>query len=673
VTKHSASPPAMSGQPAPVTSLAPTVQPERMTLSRFVERSVDGEQDFSIRDLWAKIFRRKWIVATCVIVPTMLSLAVASLTPMTWQSSTKILVRYSSSESVFLKGLIPDDRVSLSGAASSEIIRSLPTLEEVIRKYDIQNSDLFQPTTKVIAEYFSRLYHTFIQETPTTPDDKLAAIAKRFQDSLRGSSAVPASSSKAEPIELLGNTSAVPQSVKGDELITLTVKAFNRSKVAEITNGLAQAFIDQYYWISAEDARRSFDFLSQLADRVEAEVRELEQSADDVASPSSGTAVAASGGDGGMAKDSAVKTTLANKLATLEAGLEQAEQVYREGSPEIERQRAEIDRVRALLSGQERLDVAKQALEQIKERRFQALNTERLYQSHLMPISIVEPAVTPPPSTAAMVIRLLVAASVGLLIGSVFALAVAIVLGMLDQRLFTISDVERSLTLPVLAWVPKLSRLRRAGGGLPALADSAVLAADHGLSQLICRLHAEVTRDAPHVVAVASTSEYDGKSFVSLLLAKAVARDGGCRVLLVDADPARASLSHRFKHSDVSERSDATIGNQDPQHVVVQTDEPNIDLMPRQSGKHQSGLQYACWLRHTVEKARGLYDLIIVDTPSFTRTGRTLVCCKEAEMVLLVVKSGVSSRRLVRVFLHMLQDASVVPYGVVLNFAYRHV
>jgi Mrp family chromosome partitioning ATPase/capsular polysaccharide biosynthesis protein len=673
VTKHSASPPAMTGQPAPVTSLAPTVQPERMTLSRFVERSVDGEHDFSIRDLWAKIFRRKWIVATCVIVPTLLSLAVASLTPMTWQSSTKILVRYSSSESVFLKGLIPDDRVSLSGAASSEIIRSLPTLEEVIRKYDVQNSDLFQPTTKVIAEYFSRLYHTFIQETPTTPDDKLAAIAKRFQESLRGSSAVPASSSKAEPIELLGNTSAVPQSVKGDELITLTVKAFNRSKVAEITNGLAQAFIDQYYWISAEDARRSFDFLSQLADRVEAEVRELEQSADDVASPSSGAAVAASGGDGGMAKDSAVKTTLANKLATLEAGLEQAEQVYREGSPEIERQRAEIDRVRALLSGQERLDVAKQALEQIKERRFQALNTERLYQSHLMPISIVEPAVTPPPSTSAMVIRLLVAASVGLLIGSVFALAVAVVLGMLDQRLFTISDVERSLTLPVLAWVPKFSRLRRAGGGLPALADSAVLAADHGLSQLICRLHPEVTRDAPHVVAVASTSEYDGKSFVSLLLAKAVARDGVCRVLLVDADPARASLSHRFKHSDVSERSDATIGNQDPQNVVVQTDEPNIDLMPRQSGKHQSGLQYACWLRHTVEKARGLYDLIIVDTPSFTRSGRALVCCKEAEMVLLVVKCGVSSRRPVKVFLHMLQEASVVPYGVVLNFAYRHV
>ena len=644
-----------------------------MTLSRFVERSVDGEQDFSIRDVFAKIFRRKWIVATCIITPTLLSLGVVLLTPMTWQSSTKILIRYSSSESVFLEGLIPDDRVSLSGAASSEIIRSLPTLEEVIRKYDIQKSDLFQPTTKVIAEYFSRLYHTSIPERPTTPDDKLAAIAKRFQDSLRGSSAVPASSSKAEPIELLGNTSAVPQSVKGDELITLTVKAFNRTKVAEMTNGLAEAFIDQYYRISAEDARRSFDFLSQLADRVEAEVRQLEQGADDVASPSSGTAVAASGGDGGMAKDSAVKTTLANKLATLEAGLERAEQIYREGSPEIERQRAEIDRVRALLSGQERLDVAKQALEQIKERRFQALNTERLYQSHLTPISIIEPAVTPPRSTSAMVIRLLVAAIIGLLIGSVFGLAVAVVLGMLDQRLFTISDVERSLTLPVLAWVPKFNRLRRAGGGLPAHADSAVLAADHGLAQLICRLHPDVTREAPHVVAVASTSEYDGKSFVSLLLAKAVARDGGCRVLLVDADPARASLSHRFKQSDVSERSDATIGNQDPQNVVVHTGEPNIDLMPRQSGKHQSGLQYARWLRHTVEKARGLYDLIIVDTPSFTRSGRTLVCCKEAEMVLLVVKCGVSSRRPVRVFLHMLQEASVVPCGVVLNFAYRHV
>lgn len=672
MTKHSASPPTMSGQPAPVTSLAPSVQRERITLSRFVERSVDGEQDFSIRDIFAKIFRRKWIVATCVITPTLLSLGVVLLTPMTWQSSTKILIRYSSSKSVFLQGLIPDDRVSLSGAASSEIIRSLPTLEQVIRKYDIQKSDLFQPTTKVLGEYFSRLYHTSIPERPTTPDDELAETAKRFQNSLRGSSTVAPSSSKAEPIELLGNISPVPQSVKGDELITLTVKAFNRTKVAEMTNGLAEAFIDQYYRISAEDARRSFDFLSQLADRVEADVRQLEQGAADAASPSPGAAAAA-GGDGGIAKDSPVKTTLANKLATLEAGLQRAEQIYKDGSLEIARQRAEIDRVRALLSGQERLDVAKQALEQIKERRFQALNTERLYQSHLTPISIIEPAVTPPRSTSAVVIRLLLAAIIGLLIGSVFGLAVAIVLSILDQRLFTISDVERSLTLPVLAWVPKFNRLRRAGGGLPAHANSAVLAADHGLAQLICRLHPDVTREAPRVVAVASTSEYDGKSFVSLLLAKAVARDGGCRVLLVDADPARASLSHRFKQSDVSERSGAMVSDQDPQPIVVHTGEPNIDLMPRQSGKHQSGLQYARWLRHTVEKARGLYDLIIVDTPSLTLSGRTLVCCKEAEMVLLVVKCGVSTKRPVRVFLHMLQEASVVPHGVVLNFAYRHV
>ena len=674
MTKHSAYPPGLSDPTAPVASRAATAQSERVTLPRFVERLVDREPDFSFRDALAKILRRKWILAACVAVPTLLSLGLTLLTPMTWQSSTKILIRYSSSESVFLKGLIPDDRVSLSGSASGEIIRSLPTLEEVIRKYDVQQSDLYKPTTKVIGEYFSRLYHIFIPERPTTAEDILSETAKQFQDSLRGSSGVITSNSKVEPIELLGTSSLVPQSVKGDELIILTVKAFNRTKVAEMTNGLAQAFIDQYYRVSAEDARRSFDFLSELANRVEADVGRLEQGAADAASvSSSGAAVAPSAGDQGVARDSPVKTTLANKLAILEADLERAEQVYKEGSPEIKRERTEIDHVRALLSGQERLDVAKQALEQIKERRFQALNTERLYQNHLMPISVIEPAVTPPPSTAAMILRLLRATIVGLVIGAVFGLAVTTILIMLDQRLFTVSDVERSLALPVLGWAPKFTGLRRAAGGLPALARSTVQAADTGLAQLVGRLHAERTRDDAHVVAVTSAGEYDGKSFISSLLAKAVAHDGGCRVLLIDADPARASLSRCYEKGDVAGRSGAAAGNPNLKHVVVQTDEPNIDLAPRLSGKDQSVLQYALWLRRTVEEARGLYDLIVIDTPSPTLSGLTLVCCKQAEMVLLVVKCGVSSKRPLKIFLHMLREVSIVPYGVVLNFVHRRV
>ena len=646
---------------------------ESIGFTAYVERLLDEEHEFSIRDFCEKIFRRKWIVTTCVVVPTVMSLGLTLLTPMTWHASTKILIRYSSSESAFLKGLIPDDRVSLSGAASSEIIRSLPTLEAVVQKYNVQASDLYQANTRVITEQIGKLLHNFLPERVMSSENTLAQIASRLQDSLQASSSSSTGKSKAAPIEVLSSTSNLPQSSRGDELITLTVKAFNRTKVAELTNGLAEAFIDRYYKISAEDAQRSVDFLTKLAERLEEDERQLEKGYGHAASHSpvslEGDANAG-GADGGIAHDSPAMTTLANQLATLEAGLGRARQVYKEGAPQIERQEAEIESVRASLSDQERLTVAKQALDKIKERRFQALNTVRLYQDHVAPISVIEPAVTPPPSILTPILRLIASGITGVLIGSVFGLTAAILLGMVDSRLFTIADVEKSLALPVVGTVPRLRLLRSAKDSLHSLADDAVIVADNGLSQLIGRLHAAGMRDDPDVVAVTSTSDEDGKSFVSLLLAKSVARYGDRKVLLIDADPGRASLSRIFA-GNVQTPGEAKIGWRQPHFVRI--DESYIDLLAQPLDAHQSVFQYSRWLHSSLIEARGLYDLVIVDTPSLALSGRTLVCCNEAGIILLVIKSGVNQKGPVRAFLRRLKELSISPAGVILNFANKHV
>jgi Mrp family chromosome partitioning ATPase len=642
-----------------------SVRPNRKSMTAFVERTVDGEQEMPLQDILGKLARRKWLLAICMIVPMLISLAITLLTPMTWQASTKILIRYSSSESVFLKGLIPDDRVSLSASASSEIIRSLPTLEEVVTRYDIDKSDLYQTTPRILSDYAGQFYHLFVAEKDSTAEDKRMAIARRFQDSLQASSAVAAGKSKVAPIEVLGSTSSVPQSVKGDELLTLTVKAFNRTKVAEITNGLAQAFINQYYKISAEDARRSYEFLSLLADQLEADVQRLQQNPRDA--PPTTASLSSHFTDAGISRDSPAMTTLANELATREARLGRDQQVYKYGSPEITRQMAEIENLKRLFSSQERLDIAKQAYEQIKTRRFQALNTQRLYESHLEPISIIEPAVTPPASSSAQALRLLTSALTGLLIGSVFGLAAAIVLGTLDQRLFTPLDVERWLKLPIAGWAPRFGRLTVVNDVLPIISEPTILAADDGLSHLIGLLHAEPEKGAPRVVAIGSSADDDGKSFIALLLAKAIAQDRNRKVLLIDADAAKASLSRRFDSAAAETRATspgATLR-------VTPTDDPNVDLLAKPQGREQSVLDYTRWLRQSLDEARRSYDLILIDTPSFSLSGRTFICCQQAEMVLLVVKSGVSRKGPLQDFLRRLQEVSIEPQGVIMNFFER--
>jgi capsular polysaccharide biosynthesis protein/Mrp family chromosome partitioning ATPase len=672
VTKYDALPSAPSSHsppshPGSATALAPSV--ERMRFSRFAERTIDGEQEFSVREILDRILVRKWTLVICIIIPTLLSLAITLLTPLTWTAATKILIRYGSSESVFLKGLIPDDRVSISAAASSEIMRSLPTLEDVVREQDIQDSDLYLSTTKVISERLSGLYHAiFKSQKPATPEEKLISTAKRLQDSLQAASTLSRVGGKADAIEVLANNSAVPQALKGDELITLTVKAFNREKVADVANGIAQAFFVQYNNISAQDAHRSVEFLSQLAERLEIDIRQLEQN---LAAPSSASSdgVFADGNGGRIANESPMMTALATQLATLEARLQRAQQIYAEGSPEIERQKAEIDHTRALFSGRERLEAAKQALEQIRERRFQAENTERMYKSYLVPISVIEPALRPPPSTSAQIMRLSLSGATGFLIGIAIGLGVVIVLGVLDQRLFTASDVERSLALPVLGWLPQFVGLGRSKAGLSTVNESAILAADDGLSHLIARIHGR-GRESPEVVAIASAGDDDGKSFVSLLLAKAIARGSQSKILLVDGDPFRASLTKRFAHS-VTFDSIGPVTDPSLPGIIVHTDDSNVDLVPQVSGPDEGAAGYSAWLRYSLDQASGLYNLVIVDTPSLTLSGRSLICCKQADWVLVIVKCGVSRRGPIKDFLHKLQEIAVTPPGAILNFQTR--
>jgi Mrp family chromosome partitioning ATPase/capsular polysaccharide biosynthesis protein len=644
----------------------PSVPPVERGLTAFVERSLDGEQDANVQDLWAKVVVRKWIVVFCVLTTTLLSLAITQLTPITWQASTKILIRYGASESVFLKGLIPDGRVTLSGAASSEILRSRPTIEEVVDKFDVQDSDLYKPITKVLTGRLSDWYHAlFPSADDKTPEMKREEIATQFQESLKATSA-SAGSSKVAPIEILAPTTPIPQSVKGDELITLTVKAFNRTKIADMANGLTQAFIDQYYLLSAQEARRSIDFLSSLENRLAAELQQLEKSRDKPASANS-PKVTDSGGDRSLDRHSPMITALSNDLATREIRLAQTRISYGEGSAEFRRQKEEIDSIRAIVDVQERVDLLKSSLEQIRERQFQAQNIERMYQNHLVPISIVEPAVTPPPSKSAPIVRLLVSALTGILIGLVIGLSAALALAMLDQRLFSFGDVERALRLPIFGWTPNFPRLARGKGRLPDFSSSTLHEAADALAGLVGGLRAEGNREVTPVIAITSSSDNDGKSFVSLLLAKVVALENEFKVLLIDADPVRASLSDYCPPGGESVPQDKSLNDTELLRSVVRVGEPAIDVLPQPRGLNKSSIQYTNWLRRSVEQAQGRYNLIIVDTPSMRLIGRTLACCQQADMVLLVVRCGFSRKGSVRKFLRAMDDMALAPDGVILN------
>ena len=625
---------------------------DQRSISAFAERSVDYDRAFSLREFLIRFYIRRWILLLCVLVMLVPTLGFALLTPTTWVATVEILIRYSSSESVFLKDLIPDNRATLSGSVMGEILRSLPTLTEAVKRYHIEEGDLYQEPMKAVAGKLARLVPF---GGSSDPDRQTLGLAKTLQASLEESSKA-SSASRTRPVEILGRDSQIPQAQKADEFLTITVRSFNRLKVAEMANGLAEVLIDRYYDISAEDAHRSYEFLSTLAGRAQEQLRLLENDPDSpLPSP---LPEAALGSRSTAGVDSPQIARLTNDLAAKQTELGRTQQFFRDKAPQVQRLLAEIAGLKQLLRGQERVERAKAVLQEISARRYQALNTENLYRSRLVPISIVQSATTPPPSPSAAIARIAGSAVLGTIVGLVLGGALATIFGALDDRIFTPADAERALLVPVFGWLP---RLRTGPGPASALPDAnhvAALASPSGVLRILSQLDARGLAADGSIVAIASSSDGDGKSLIALLLAEAVSTTGRGRVLLVDADPARASLSKHFANK-------IRAGQVDPAPVHQ---DASLSLLPAAAvaacRRQGSFLER---LRTLLDAARSSYDLVIVDTPSFGSDGEAVLCCMAADTVLLVVKSGVTRRDEMKSLIRSLEEAAIRPKGAILN------
>jgi Mrp family chromosome partitioning ATPase len=635
------------------------------SITEYVERAVDSESEVSLREFLSKVYVRPRLFWTCVLLPPILAVLLTALVPTTWTATAKILIRYSSTESPFLQGLIPDDRPALTGATSAELLKSIPALAETVQHQHIEPGDVARKPKDVITGYVSALLSPlFPQEPgPTLPgiDAATLAIASAFKQSLDDSGGFGTSAKSKAGVQVLEKFAELPAMVKGDELIELTVPSFNRTKVADMTNGLAQAFIDDYYRVSAEDAHHAYEVLSKLVDNAEAAMAH----GDTMNTPSSVSAdgsTQVTGGSGQIYRTSPLLEGIAHELAQRKSNLAHVREVFSEDSPEVARARQQVDSLERTLSNAQSLEVGKQSLEDLKARRYQAYNLEQLYRNRLVPISIIESAVTPRGSASKFVGRLIVAGVVGLVLGAVLGLSLTKILDILDQRLFTSWDVQRALGLPLLGWLPDT----RVNSGV-ALGNPTV-DAENGLLQILGRLDPIGTEGGARVVLIGSASLGEGKSFVCLQLATALARGGRNRVLLIDADPVDRSLTRHFGCENQPGLVDAVIQARPLSEYIKSTKVPGVDLVPAGSVAMRGEMGfYRKALKALLDDARGRYELLLIDTPSLLASNEALMCGMAADSVLLVAESGVTRKPLIREACRKLKEVGVIPQGVILN------
>lgn len=631
--------------------------------NNFGERLVDSNvETFSFRDVISKPFLRPKTFLFAMLFPAMLAVFLSSLVPSDWSASTKILIRYSNTDSGLLKDLVADAQSGLSSTTSAELMKSLPVLKNTIDSVGITQDDIYQKPMNVIKGKVSAFFKGWIGSQDTdeggnaSPEDKLVAS---FKDSLDSSS----SKSKNGGIEILEKNSQSGDYGKIDELISLSVKSFNREKVADMANGLAKAFIDDFYKMYADEASQQSKYLSTLVLKQEAELRSIERATP--ADFASGR-ISASGREA-VSYEKPILMSMANQLSEVENELTKMSQIYASNAPQVQRLREQVAKHKFLLKKQELIETSKQLLEQLKTRQYQAINTENIYKNRLIPISVVEKATTPAPSSAKKLVKLIVTGIIGLILGLMFAISLTIILNVLDPRMHFRRDIEQLVGAPIVSAIPKI----KVEVGEFKLKHFKLLknnqAAKDAFFQIISKVGDVGEQGKGKVIALTGPAVGDGATFCSLALAMNLAKNKSSKVCLIDANFNSPMLSKLFATNEQHGLIEALVSTQSltkyQQNVSF-----NFSVIGAGStlSRNQLGF-YTNVAKKQIDELRELFDYIIIDAGAALRDNEIMVFGSFADEILMVASSGITRKGMLQAAVNKLKTNGSAVTGIIFN------
>jgi capsular exopolysaccharide synthesis family protein len=276
--------------------------------------------------------------------------------------------------------------------------------------------------------------------------------------------------------------------------------------------------------------------------------------------------------------------------------------------------------------------------------------------------------------------------ALGLALGLFGGIGLAFVLDSLDNTVRTPEEAQIISALPSLGIIPLSTKqmVKDRKNGHPRLSLSSRTSESADSLQLITfvRPRSELAESyralrtsimlsslgsPPKVILVTSALPQEGKTTTSINSAIVLAQRGG-RVLLLDADLRRPGIHKALGLRNTTGLSTLMTGGDGSADAIVSTEIPNLFVLTAGPPPPQPAeLLGSTLMKEYLCRLRKEFDHIVIDTPPALSVTDAVLLSVEADSVLVVVRSGQTTKAALRRVRDLLSHVNARITGVVVN------
>lgn len=256
---------------------------------------------------------------------------------------------------------------------------------------------------------------------------------------------------------------------------------------------------------------------------------------------------------------------------------------------------------------------------------------------------------------------------IGLLVGTVLVLILEYMDTTIQEDSESLLGERETGQLRYIATIPRVDMAVSGLGAEPFVIKDPMLMEAFRIAALNIGLFGPLKRN--RTLCVTSPGPGEGKTTIALNLAASLAASGE-RVLLVDADPNKRTLTESLDLLDRKGFFEILVNGSPPQDIMVEGPLPNMIVMPiGREVLDPLNLLSADYFRSFLDKIKDSFDIIIFDTPPALLLAEAGVLSPQLDVTVLVARIHGTDSRDLRKAADILINVGARVAGVILNMA----